>query len=686
MRKLTMRYLTVAPLVAISLLGGTGSIASAVAAPAVSTAAAGSSTWQEDLSTAQSADVNISRTGAQIRIKDAGVHPAAIRQQNGFGTAFFAPHALATAANRVEVTVADQQPAGSAINVDVRGLRDNGQWTEWISPDGSGSVRLPQKVETVQARVSLSDAPSGVGPVLTRLALSASAAATANAVTPGAAQPAAAESYHVFATDENLVGGTTKNGHVIVANDNFVALPSASALSPLNSNEYSVQVCGPTGRCVTAPVWDTGPWNLHDNYWDPASQRAEYTDLTQGEPEAQAAYENGYNGGRDDQGGEPVNPAGIDLADGTFANAGLTDNGWVTVTYLWTTTQPSASDDSTNASTVIAPNGHLYKFARGTDNTLRMWSSDFTSGWVDKGVSLGGDITGSPSAIIAPNGHLYVFAEGSGNTLQMWSSDFTNGWVDQNAVVSGGAVDGGSPNAVIAPNGHMYVFARGTDNTLRMWSSDFTSGWVDKGVSLSGDITGSPSAVIAPNGHMYVFAEGADSTLQMWSSDFTNGWTDKATVVPGGAVDGSSPNAVIAPNKHLYVFARGTDNSLRMWSSDFTTGWVDKAATIAGGAVDASTPNAVIGPDGHLYVFARGTDNSLRMWSSDFTTGWTDKATTVPGGTVDGGAPDTVIAPNKHLYVFARGSDNTLRMWSSDFTTGWVDKGAAIPGGTVDAA
>jgi hypothetical protein len=348
----------------------------------------------------------------------------------------------------------------------------------------------------------------------------------------------------------------------------------------------------------------------------------------------------------------------------------------------------STGGQESNESTVVAPNGHMYKFARGTDGTLRMWSSDFTTGWVDQGADLGGDIVGSPAAVIAPNGHMYVFAEGTDHTLRMWSSDFTTGWIDNDAVVAGGAVAGSSPNAVIAPNGHMYVFAEGTDHTLRMWSSDFTTGWVDQGATVAGGaVAGSaPNAVIAPNGHMYVFAEGTDHTLRMWSSDFTTGWIDQGATVAGGAVDASAPDSVIAPNGHMYVFAEGTDHTLRMWSSDFTTGWVDQGVTVAGGAVAGSSPNAVIAPNGHMYVFAEGTDHTLRMWSSDFTTGWIDQGATVAGGAVDGGAPDSVIAPNGHMYVFAHGTDNTLRMWSSDFTTGWIDQGATIAGGPIDAS
>jgi hypothetical protein len=126
---------------------------------------------------------------------------------------------------------------------------------------------------------------------------------------------------------------------VIRSRDHFVALPSRRGLSPNGSTQFSVRVCNPNnGRCETAPVWDVGPWNTTDDYWNPASVRQRWQDLPQGRPEAQAAFQNGYNGGRDEFGRRVTNPAGIDLADGTFADGlGMTDNGFVDVTYLWTT-------------------------------------------------------------------------------------------------------------------------------------------------------------------------------------------------------------------------------------------------------------------------------------------------------------------------------------------------------------
>jgi hypothetical protein len=144
------------------------------------------------------------------------------------------------------------------------------------------------------------------------------------------------KTYRVYATREGLTGHTTANGHKIVPDDHFVSLPSTSSLAPKGGNDYSVRVCSiSTGRCAYDPVWDVGPWNTNDGYW--AVKRTSWTKLPVGRPEAQAAYQDGYNGGKDMFGRRVLNPAGIDLADGTIRDGlGLSSSGWVNVTYLWT--------------------------------------------------------------------------------------------------------------------------------------------------------------------------------------------------------------------------------------------------------------------------------------------------------------------------------------------------------------
>ncbi|RRR73861.1 MAG: hypothetical protein EI684_08200 [Candidatus Viridilinea halotolerans] len=147
-----------------------------------------------------------------------------------------------------------------------------------------------------------------------------------------------APTYRIFATRQGLVGGMTANGHIIVERDRFVALPSWSVLSPKGTDRYSVRVTY-RGRSVVVPVWDVGPWNTSDEYWGPRRQR--YSDLPVGVPMAQAAYYNGYNGGRDEQGRRINNPNGIDIGDGTFwDDLRMTNNDWVEVSFLWLGADP----------------------------------------------------------------------------------------------------------------------------------------------------------------------------------------------------------------------------------------------------------------------------------------------------------------------------------------------------------
>ena len=247
-------------------------------------------------------------------------------------------HRVATPVDRVDatLTLAGGDPAAAAL--DVRGLRAGGRWTEWEpagSTDETLSVTLPDPVVAVQARLVLSPT-DGADPAVRDLTLTAHASTRTEA-----AQTREPRRHRVFATREGLVGGTTANGHKVAERDMFVALPSRRALAPRGSSDYAVKVCAPNGRCAFAPVWDVGPWNTRDDYWNPSDHRQEWRDLPAGLPQAQAAVQDGHHGGKDQFGRKVVNPAGIDLADGLFWDAlGLKDNAWVTVDYLWTGDSP----------------------------------------------------------------------------------------------------------------------------------------------------------------------------------------------------------------------------------------------------------------------------------------------------------------------------------------------------------
>ncbi len=144
-----------------------------------------------------------------------------------------------------------------------------------------------------------------------------------------------AVTFRLFATREGLVGGITANGHQIKERDRFVALPSKAALAKKDGYDKQVLVSY-KGRQAVAPVWDVGPWNIKDNYWDPPAARVTGNGLPRGWPAAQAQFFDKYNGGISDKGYVVRNPAGIDLADGLFwDDLKMTDGDWVDVTFLW---------------------------------------------------------------------------------------------------------------------------------------------------------------------------------------------------------------------------------------------------------------------------------------------------------------------------------------------------------------
>ncbi|MTE21102.1 hypothetical protein F0L17_18655 [Streptomyces sp. TRM43335] len=306
-------------------------------------------TWQADLSHVDADDAGVRHTKGALRTTagtdDVSSAPSAVSAgaPGRHGTQVLAPHRIDHPADRFRAELDARVPDDARVAVDVRGRSGEGRWTEWreAGPDEAGAAVLPRAVTTVQVRLVLWDTTGGLA--VRGLRLTADTA-------PGerrdqyerAGASAAPFTARVFATREGLVGHTTANGHVIRPDDHFVALPSRRGLSPRGTSDYSVRVCGPV-RCETAPVWDVGPWNIHDDHWNPSSIRESFRDLPRGLPEAQAAYQDGYNGGLDGFGRRVLNPAGIDLADGTFHNVGLNDNGWVTVTYLWTGDQTGST-------------------------------------------------------------------------------------------------------------------------------------------------------------------------------------------------------------------------------------------------------------------------------------------------------------------------------------------------------
>src|SRR5262249_49942659 len=93
------------------------------------------------------------------------------------------------------------------------------------------------------------------------------------------------------------------------------------------------------GRSSVAPVYDVGPWNAHDDYWN--EKRERFGDLPRGYPEDHAAYFDGYNGGRAEKGRVRF-PTAIDVGGGVGGDdLGIKgDRAIVEVPFLWLGSDP----------------------------------------------------------------------------------------------------------------------------------------------------------------------------------------------------------------------------------------------------------------------------------------------------------------------------------------------------------
>lgn len=275
--------------------------------------------------------INVKAEGNRISLGDAPAATGSVGISQRSGIADLAPVHLTAATSAVVVGYTAGTPDHSTAEVDVRALVKD-RWTEWTPATAGTSTTLPAPSDVIQLRIIVIAPPQGGSPWVSDVSVRPSGAMGASQ-TSILATPLKSR---VYATREGLVGGTTANGHVIVSRDHFVALPSRRGLASNGSGTYTVKVCT-SSRCAFEPVWDVGPWNTKDDYWNPSATREMWKDLPQGKPEAQAAYQNGYNGGKDQFGRTVTNPAGIDLADGVFWDAlQLAGNSWVDATYLWT--------------------------------------------------------------------------------------------------------------------------------------------------------------------------------------------------------------------------------------------------------------------------------------------------------------------------------------------------------------
>lgn len=151
-------------------------------------------------------------------------------------------------------------------------------------------------------------------------------------------EPKASSSVSVYATQYNA-----DTSNEVALPDKYLKFSTRgwtaeipAHLRQFYNGTFTVNITFGNNTKSSIPVYDVGPWNRNDNYWDSlitSNPRRDYTDLSQYMPEAYAAYYNNYNGGKNDNDRIVTNPAGIDLCLTVAKSLGFSTNGsgWVTV-------------------------------------------------------------------------------------------------------------------------------------------------------------------------------------------------------------------------------------------------------------------------------------------------------------------------------------------------------------------
>lgn len=270
-------------------------------------------------------------------------------------------------------------PLGTAIELDVRASQDGTRWTFWETLKSSGETA---KFDTSQAylyleyRVRLFSLFDGVTPSFRGVTFDANKR-DVTTLKPFAA-PTPPPTYSIYGTRQGMVGGRTANGHIITERDRFVSMSSWRTLNKKDKYDYQIKIYNPAnGKSATVPQWDVGPWNNNDNYWH--NPRDVFKDLPIGVPQAEKAYFDGHNGGKNEFGNKVQNPSALDIGDGTYIED-LGMNGWavgkkIDVTFLFEGSTPPPAELTNIAATDIGS---------GTA-TVRWKSSTPLATWVEYG-------------------------------------------------------------------------------------------------------------------------------------------------------------------------------------------------------------------------------------------------------------------------------------------------------------
>ena len=327
---------------ALALLGN-------LAAPALARAGT-AATLSQQMGLVQRTYIQDGGDGSLRLLANAPPAPAIYGSFKHFGLAISPAQHFSTPFRSLQIDYTATTPAGSSVRVDARVSADGQRWSGWEIDLASGArASFEQAALFAQYRVTLL---ANTGSPSVRVAQITPLRDPARYTAMADAQPIA-PTWKLHATRQGMVGGRTANGHRITKRDHFVSLPSWRSLAPNGTNDYAVRITY-NGRTSVAPVYDVGPWNAHDDYWN--EQRQRYTDLPRGYPEDHAAYFDGYNGGRAEQGRVRF-PTAIDVGDGAWwDDLGIKgDRAVVEVTFLWLGSDPLAAPPAAPPAAEPAP-------------------------------------------------------------------------------------------------------------------------------------------------------------------------------------------------------------------------------------------------------------------------------------------------------------------------------------------
>ncbi|HEX6287883.1 MAG TPA: hypothetical protein VFZ66_01770 [Herpetosiphonaceae bacterium] len=283
-------------------------------------------------------DVEVNSNGMVRLAATASEAPQTYGSFQRFGLYDSTSTSFARSFNQLRVTYRRTMPAATRARVDVRASADRVRWSEWQLDVASGStVRFDAPMKWSQYRVVLLS-NTAQSPTISKVSFEPQM--TRGFKTRQTEAPQIAPTYRLRVTRQGMVGGRTANGHIIKPNDFFVSLPSGRALSSRGGYEYQVRLSA-NGKSVVVPVWDNGPWNHHDDFWN--KNRERYKDLPVGWPQDHAAYYENHNSRKAERGYVRF-PTAVDIGDGAYWALGLAGaQATVDVTFLWLGSDPGPS-------------------------------------------------------------------------------------------------------------------------------------------------------------------------------------------------------------------------------------------------------------------------------------------------------------------------------------------------------